>query len=752
VTLPPGTWTAQNPPPGVSTNVNGSDGIIVGVSFSDGQPIDTIGFTDGNDNQYSVTIKSADLQASGQENLVVRTSSALFVQRFQPDGTSVFDRYDVSSPAAYLRPQLYLEDLTGNGRIDIVTSGQSGIDVFINIGLGEFQPFTGLLGGMFNNSPNGAYTSGQSFAGDLESGIISAKTYTHALNFGGNNITVNGVTLQAAPPTGSNYSLQAVDPRSGVTSDLAPFPSSSVLLTGNFATIAETSYQSPASVNGTEQLTLIGLTPGMTYTTTFYTVGNNVAPQRIQTVVDNVGGMLTFDANGGENLSGYMVSRTFVATSDSIVFTFFAKVPGNSFNLIALTNEVVTAGHYGSSNLSGDVDSGIVSSKTYTHVLNFAGTAPLAINGVNLTPAGPTGLNWQLVAYDSVTNTQSPMQAYNNFKNNLTGNLNSAASNFYFSESPTWQAQLTLSGLTPGVTYMTTFYSAGFYGAGQGQQTVTDSLGGSYTFDQDAAGVGNGSLLTRTYVATSDSITFTFTPTTKNSFNQFALTNEVVVNMEYSAATTFTDDDGSGIAGGVYYTHVLDFAATVPVTVGAVTFTPAGQSGSNWSLTGFDANTLATSPMGPHTGFGNSLTGGVNALASCFFSTGAGGEQLTLTGLAVGATYTTTWYSVGYQVGVQRVTSITDSLGGFTVIDQNQFGSGNGIMFSRTFVAANDTITFTFVAAQPFYGFQQFALTNQLIVTYEVYACVSLTSDEDSGISSRACFINRFGLKLETSA
>ncbi|MDW5265931.1 MULTISPECIES: SdrD B-like domain-containing protein [Acidobacteriaceae] len=738
VTLPPGTWTAQNPPPGVSTNANGSDGIVTGVAFSDGQVIETIGFTDGTDNEYSATIKSADLQATGQENLVVRTSSALFVQRFQPDGTSVFDRYSVSSPAAYLRPEVYLEDLTGNGRIDIVTSGQSGIDVFINIGLGEFQPFTGLLAAMFNNSPNGAYTPGRVFAGDLNSGIISAKTYTHTLNFGNNNedIDVNGVTFQAALPTGDFYSLQAVDPRSGVTGDMAPAFGPSGGLIGNFATIAETAYQSPVSVNGTEQLTLIGLTPGMTYSTTFYTVADALGLPLGQIVVDSIGGSLTFDANIGGNRSGYMFSRTFVATSDSIVFTFFAQVASSSFYLIALTNELVTIAPYVSGNLSGDVDSSIVSGKTYTHALNFASTAPLAINGVDFTPAGSSGSNWQLVAYDSSTGAQSPMQTSCNFKNNLTGNLNIATSDFYYSESPTWEEQLTLSGLTPGVTYKTTFYSAGFYAAGQGQQMVSDSYGGNSIFDQDAGGVGNGTVLTMTFVATSDSITFTFSPSsaTKNSFNQFALTNEVVVNMEYSAAATFTDDDDSGI-GGDFYTHALNFNAAAPITVEDVTFTAAGQSGPNWSLHGFDSDTLATPAMLTYTGFDNDLTGEVNSLASNFFYSPVNGEQLTLTGLAVGATYVTTWYGVGFQDGIQRAQYITDSLGGSTVIDENLFGAGKGVTFSRTFTAANDSIIFTIMSVDPNTTFHQYAVTNQLVVS-GTYGSGELISDAGSGITS----------------
>ncbi len=193
-------------PPGVSTNANGSDGIVVGVTFSGAQPIETIGFTDGNDNWYSAAIKSADLQASGQDNLVIRTSSALFVQRFQSDGTSVFDRYAVSSPAGYFSPKLFLEDINADGRIDIVTSGQSGVDVFVNIGLGVFRPFTGLLADRLNNTP-GTYTPGRGFTDDFGSGVTSAKTYTHALNFGGNDITVNGVTFkgrsQSVPTTRS---------------------------------------------------------------------------------------------------------------------------------------------------------------------------------------------------------------------------------------------------------------------------------------------------------------------------------------------------------------------------------------------------------------------------------------------------------------------------------------------------------------------------------------------------------------------
>ncbi len=714
VMLPPGTWTAENPPPGVSTNSNGAHGIVVGVTFAGGEPVETIGFPDGSDNAYSVAMKSADLQGSGQDNLVIRTSSALFVQRFQSDGTSVFDRYDVSSPAAYFRPQLYLEDLNADGRIDVITSGQSGVDVFINIDLGEFRPFTGLLAEKLTNSPNGTYAPGRGFTGDVDSGVTKAKTYTHALNFGGSDITVNGVTFQAAKPTGEDYALAAADPRNGATGDLILLSDNAVLLQGNFKSIAQTSYLSPVSVNGTEQLTLSGLTPGLTYTTTFYTVGNDAAPHRIQTVVDSVGGTLTFDANGGGNLDGYMISRTFVAPDDSMVFTFFAQNPNDSFNLIALTNETVPGGYSTPVPFTGDADSGIANDGYYTHALHFAATDPVTVNGLTFTPAEQAGPDWLLTAFVPDSGATEAMGRNTGFNSSVTGSMNALMSDFF----STWLGgeQLILAGLTIGATYTTTWYSVGYQEGVQRVTSIADSLGGYTVIDQNEFGSGNGIKFSRTFVATSERIIFTFiAPEWGHEFHQFALTNRLVSAGDYKSGG-LTGDSDSGISLSKMYTHALNFAGTAPLAINGVNFTPAGESGSNWELVAYDSGTNTQSPMQTSSQFDNNLKGSLNSAASDFYysESPTGQEQLTLSGLTPGVTYTTTFYSAGrYGVGSGKQI-VTDSLGGDFTFDQDASGAGNGSRLTRTYVATSDSVTFTFTPVTK-NSFNQFALTNEVV-------------------------------------
>ncbi len=715
VTLPPGTWTAQNPPPGVSTNANGSDGIVVGVTFSAGQAVYTIGFTDAIDNPYSVSIKSAPLQTSGQQNLVIRTSSALFVQRFQSDGTFVFDRYAVSSPAAYLRPQLYLEDINTDGRIDIVTSGQSGIDVYINIGLGEFRPFPGLLASILTNSPNGAYNPGIGFTDDAESGVTTAKTYTHVLNFGGTSpIAVNGVTFEAATTSGSNYSMAASDPRDGSSGDLSLYYFSDVSLKGNFYTIAATSYYSPASVHGTEQLTLSGLTPGVNYTTTFYVVGSGNASSnvsRIQTVVDTLGGTLTFDANGGQSMNGYMVSRTFTATSDSVVYTFFAQNPYASCNLIALTNEVASSGYSTPIAFAGDADSGIDGSQFYTHALDFAATGPVTVNGLTFTSAGQSGSNWSLTGYDPTTKATSPMAADTGFSNNLTGSVNALASCFF--STGVGGEQLTLTGLTVGATYTTTWYSVGYQAGVERIISIVDSLGGSTMIDQNQFGAGNGILFSRTFVAANDTITFTFVAAQAfYGFHQFALTNQLVTSGDYQVAT-LPDDVDSGISTSKTYTHVLNWeGGNAQVTVNGVSFQGAARSGPNYSVVTIDPHTLAESEIDYFLNFNNNVTGELNSAVSNGY---IGNAKVVLSGLTPGTIYATTFYAAGDGDAGGRWQTITDSEGGVYHFDENMFGNGNGFRVACTYTASSDSITFYIVGDNLQAPFLQGALTNEVV-------------------------------------
>ena len=548
VILPGGTWLAQNPPRCVDTNSNGTDCLQIGVSFTEGAILETIPFDATTDNPFSVNIKSGDLQQKGKENLILRTSDSIYVQYFGVDGSTSFIRYDVSSTAGYFKPELELADVNGDGRLDIVTSGQAGVDVLINIGFGQFKPYLGLLADQLNNKPNGAYSVKGAFTGDVDSGVTSAKTYTHALNFNGSATTVNGVTFQPAGTTGSNFKLEFLDSATatpGTAGSVQGFPNT---LSGGMNELASSFYYSYGDSNGGQRLTLTGLTGGVTYTTTFYAVGYGSVGERKEMIFDSLGGSVTLDENASGNGNGFTFSRTFTATSDSITFTFKPLTPPHSFHQYALTNEVAAVGYTTIAPLSGDDDSTLDAGHHYTDTLDFAGDQSVTINGVPFTQATPQGSNYSLVSYDPTNQTTSNnLNVLTGYDNALTGQMESASSNFYY--SPTTASQLTLTGLLPGATYTTTFYGVGFGVDVPRVSTITENLGGSVVVNENAFGDRQGFQFSRTFVATSDQITYTFIAAdSQGRFHHYALTNQLVDDNANYLFQLLPGDAGSDVS------------------------------------------------------------------------------------------------------------------------------------------------------------------------------------------------------------
>ena len=102
---------------------------------------------------------------------------------------------------------------------------------------------------------------------------------------------------------------------------------------------------------------------------------------------------------------------------------------------------------------------------------------------------------------------------------------------FYWRNTPVAPADqtLTLSGLTPGTSYVTTFYNAGWELNRIRLVTVSASDGGTVTFDQNFSGNNKPNVLRYAFVAPSNSMTFTFSPADpQNGFHQYGFTNEVV--------------------------------------------------------------------------------------------------------------------------------------------------------------------------------------------------------------------------------
>ena len=163
-----------------------------------------------------------------------------------------------------------------------------------------------------------------------------------------------------------------------------------------------------------------------------------------------------------------------------------------------------------------DSGTGISMAKTYTHALDFAEGSPVPVNGVAFTSAGLSGANWSLTGANA---------SAGNGNTGASGGISTLLTNFYFNGNP---ATLTLTGLTPGVTYETHLYQRQW--GGDRTQFFTIQSGtatGTATFDEDAS--ATPSYISLRYVADA---TGTATVNTyqvgAGTYHWYGLTNEVV--------------------------------------------------------------------------------------------------------------------------------------------------------------------------------------------------------------------------------
>lgn len=199
-------------------------------------------------------------------------------------------------------------------------------------------------------------------------------------------------------------------------------------------------------------------------------------------------------------------------------FALNSTGPTDSTTFLDQVSVTPSTSSFSTTAFTGDADSGISSSKTYTHAINFNG-ANVTINGVTFTGGSTTGANYAL------TTTAGTSNGFNGHTNNVAGNANGLFTDFFYNGTET----LTLTGLTPGTTYTTTFYNNGFGNPGGRFATISDSVGNSIVFDENWTGEGNGNLLQDTYTAdATGSVAFTFLPTSPgDTYHMYAFSNEV---------------------------------------------------------------------------------------------------------------------------------------------------------------------------------------------------------------------------------
>ncbi len=166
---------------------------------------------------------------------------------------------------------------------------------------------------------------------------------------------------------------------------------------------------------------------------------------------------------------------------------------------------------------TGDADSGIGGAQAdYTVAVNMgtADTVPATVNGITFSAHTMSGPNFVLTG--TSTNAGRPVT-------NVTGDSDLLAKNFTHGSNRI----LTLSNLTPGTTYQTSFYTYG-WDAAPGRTQRFDTDGDVFIGDGSAYGDGNGARIFYTFVAPpSGSKVLNVTQTGIGPFHISALGNRI---------------------------------------------------------------------------------------------------------------------------------------------------------------------------------------------------------------------------------
>ena len=189
--------------------------------------------------------------------------------------------------------------------------------------------------------------------------------------------------------------------------------------------------------------------------------------------------------------------------------------------------------------ISTDADTGISSSATYTHLLDFIGDQSGAtINGVTFTAAGPTGANYASTNIPgSITEAQFSLGGAGTGAAAGSG-LHKLLTDFYYNSNANGAGQaetLTLTGLTPATPYrLKLFYRQ--WDANEANTRFTDitfadeGAGGSIRVNQDESEAAR--MLIYDYTAgPAGTLGISFLEggnTPAASWHQYGLSNEVV--------------------------------------------------------------------------------------------------------------------------------------------------------------------------------------------------------------------------------
>lgn len=275
--------------------------------------------------------------------------------------------------------------------------------------------------------------------------------------------------------------------------------------------------------DGEISATLTNLTPGQKYNISF--VANNQQNAQANALlgvkVDGATLLATEVAAVGASDLGYKpIGVTFTAAGNTAVLAI-SNTTFTASGLLVDNVRVTSAAKWSMSAWTGDADAGVSFTNTYSHAYNLGKATNVSVNGVLFT--GVAGAN------PAVSNTfwlgGFPTVLNNNVQNNLTGDSASLGGDFVFNGAT---PKITLLGLTPGATYRLKLFGAGF-GTTVGTRVATffdDSE--AFTVDENIFGQGNGLIVNYDYTAASTNVVIDGRTVASGTFHLWAFANQLV--------------------------------------------------------------------------------------------------------------------------------------------------------------------------------------------------------------------------------
>ena len=308
-----------------------------------------------------------------------------------------------------------------------------------------------------------------------------------------------------------------------------------------------------------------------------------------------------------------------------------------------------TEATFSSGAFTGDADSGVSNLKIYTAIGNIIG-GDVAVNGVNgatfIGSGGAvSGTGWALGP--EVTN-QYPSGAGGNHTTTFGGSvIDDLFDGFQYNGNPF--GTMTMSGLTAGQTYVTTFYNEAWGLGANRTQTVSSTEGASIVYNEDAL---EASVLKYTFVATGSTTVLNFAPQiANNTMHFYGVSNEQVFtgntwspasgNSWDTAANWSTSVQNAIGSNATFSSQAGPTSVTVdsPTTVGHIEILGTG----NYTFSGANTLTLQTDAGGSSVLQANAGAHTISAplqLNSAVAKFGAGSVRLTgaVAGLGKGLT------------------------------------------------------------------------------------------------------------------